>query len=236
MRHLLPILWLLAAVPCVLGISMSIVSRADAQSEPPNDQSRGMPLVFKDNFERGARRWEVTDENSWDIRKDGDNHVFGLNKRTSDYTPKYRSPHNIALIKDIKLSDFVLIFKVRSTKDTGDHRDACAFFCHQDADNFYYVHLGARPDPASGQIMIVHNAPRAPITDNTKRVPWDDEWHTVKVTRDSHRGTIEVFFDDMDLPLMKAVDKTFGAGRIGIGSFDDMNDFDDVFLYGKNLE
>lgn len=32
---------------------------------------------------------------------------------------------------------------------------------------------------------------------------------------------------------MSASDTTFGKGRIGIGSFDDMNDFDDVRLYGK---
>ena len=29
---------------------------------------------------------------------------------------------------------------------------------------------------------------------------------------------------------MSVVDKTFGKGRIGLGSFDDMNDFDDIKL------
>jgi hypothetical protein len=32
---------------------------------------------------------------------------------------------------------------------------------------------------------------------------------------------------------MSVVDKTFGKGRIGIGSFDDMNDFDDIKLHGR---
>ena len=141
--------------------------------------------------------------------------------------------YNIALIKDVQLSDFVLIFKVRSSKDTGNHRDCCAFFCHQDAEHFYYVHLGAKPDPHSGQIMIVDGEPRRAITQNKKLVPWDDQWHTVKVVRDSQAGTIEVYFDDMDNPHMRAVDKTFGKGRIGLGSFDDMNDFDDIRLYGQ---
>lgn len=211
------------------------VEGAEAKSEnkAPNDQSRGMPLVFSEDFENGSDDWETTDPTAWTLSKDGDNQVFGLNRRTSDYQPKHRSPHNIALIKDIQVSDFVLIFKVRSTKDTGDHRDCCAFFCHQDATHFYYVHLGARPDPASGQIMIVNDAPRTPITENDKRVPWDDSWHTVKVVRDSQAGTIEIYFDDMEEPHMKGLDKTFGNGRIGIGSFDDMNDFDDIYLYGN---
>ena len=29
------------------------------------------------------------------------------------------------------------------------------------------------------------------------------------------------------------LDKTYGKGRIGIGSFDDMNDFDNIKLYGR---
>ena len=31
----------------------------------------------------------------------------------------------------------------------------------------------------------------------------------------------------------KTIDKTYGKGRIGIGSFDDMNDFDDIKLRGR---
>lgn len=196
-------------------------------------EGQGMALVFSEDFQSGHDKWETTDDKSWELVDEAGKKSFGLNKRISNYQPKVRSPHNIALIKNIQLSDFVLIFKVRSTKDTGNHRDCCAFFCHQDAEHFYYVHLGAKPDPASGQIMIVNNEPRRPLTDNKKEVPWDDAWHTVKVVRNSEAGTIQVYFDDMTHPHMTATDKTFVKGRIGIGSFDDMNAFDDVRLYGK---
>jgi hypothetical protein len=81
--------------------------------------------------------------------------------------------------------------------------------------------------------MIVNDAPRKAITQNKNKVPWDVEWHKVMVRRDSTKGTIEIFFDDMEKPIMTANDKTFGKGRIGIGSFDDMNDFDDIVLRGR---
>ena len=226
----------LAQLPLLIGVFCVSIAHVLVAEEPPTEadlQSRGMPLVFSEDFERGADLWETTDETAWYLHKDGENQVFGLSRRTSDYEPKFRSPHNIALIKDIKLSDFVLIFKVRSTKDTGAHRDCCIFFSHQDPSNYYYVHLGAQPDPASGQIMIVKDAPRRPLTENSKLIPWDDQWHTVKVVRDSEEGSIEVFFDDMEQPHMTAVDKSFAKGRIGLGSFDDMNDFDDIKLYGR---
>ena len=45
-------------------------------------------------------------------------------------------------------------------------------------------------------------------------------------------GTIEIYFDDMKKPVMTASDKTFGAGRVGIGSFDDHGNWDDFKLHG----
>ena len=126
-----------------------------------------------------------------------------------------------------------MTFRVKSTKDTGGHRDCCVFFNHQNETNFYYVHLGANPDPHSGQIMIVKDAPRKAITVNKNKTPWDDEWHNVKLVRNSKKGTIKIYFDNMEKPHMSATDKTFGKGRIGIGSFDDMNDFDDIKIWGK---
>jgi hypothetical protein len=216
----------------LLSLAFAVILSHVALSQT-TDESQGLPLVFSDDFQSGREKWETTDDKSWELFDEAGNQSFGLNKRISDYQPKVRSPHNIALIKGVQLSDFVLIFKVRSTKDTGNHRDCCAFFCHQDSEHFYYVHLGAKPDPASGQIMIVNNKPRRPLTDNQKNVAWDDKWHTVKVVRNTAAGTIQVFFDDMKNPHMTVTDKTFVKGRLGIGSFDDMNTFDDVHVYGK---
>ncbi len=107
------------------------------------------------------------------------------------------------------------------------------FFNYQDPENYYYVHLGAKPDPHSGQIMIVKDAPRLALTKNERRTPWGDDWHRVKVTRNSKDGSIKVYFDDMKKVHMEVNDPTFGKGRIGIGSFDDMNDFDEIRVYGK---
>ena len=192
------------------------------------------PEVFKEDFENGFERWELTDKNGWVHRTLSDgNHVFGIKDRKNNYKPKFRSPYHIALVKDVEVSDFVMTFRVHSTKDTGDHRDCCVFFGYQDPDHFYYVHLGAKPDPHSGQIMIVNGADRVALTENEKKIPWTNGWHTVKVVRDFENGKIHVYFDDMNEPVMSATDKTFGKGRVGIGSFDDMNEFDDVVLFGR---
>jgi hypothetical protein len=40
----------------------------------------------------------------------------------------------------------------------------------------------------------------------------------------------------METPVMTAVDKNFTWGEIGIGSFDDTGNFDEVLVYGKTVE
>ncbi len=200
---------------------------------PAADKSpEQMPLLFEDDFEKGHGKWEIVDSKSWALQEHGKGKSLSITQRKSEYKPTVRSPGHIALMKDVQAANFVLTFKVKSTKDTGNHRDCCVFFCYENPTRFYYVHLGAKPDPHSGQIMIVNDAPRLALTENRKRTPWTDEWHDVKVVRDSNQGSIDIYFDDMTKPHMTVHDKTFGKGRIGIGSFDDMNAFDDVELRG----
>ncbi|OYP28990.1 hypothetical protein [Rhodopirellula sp. MGV] len=186
--------------------------------------------VFTDDFESGTDKWEFLDPKTWDHNAKHGSHAIEITARESDYQPPVRSPHHVALIKDLSLKSFELTFRVKSTKDTGNHRDCCVFFNYKDDQHFYYVHLGAKPDPASGQIMIVNEAPRAPLTKNEKRTPWDDQWHQVKLIRDVNSGEISVYFDDMDEPHLTVVDKTFTQGRVGLGSFDDLDAFDDVSI------
>jgi hypothetical protein len=193
----------------------------------------GLPVVFSEDFENGSERWEIMDPKTWELSKRDGNSTLGITERQSEYKPAVRSPGHIALIKDIEVEDFELTFRVRSTKDTGNHRDCCVFFAWQDKTHFYYSHIGAKPDPHSGQIMIVKDAPRKALTENDKLTPWNDEWHNVKVTRTASTGEIAVYFDDMDNPHMQVRDSTFKRGRIGIGSFDDLNEFDDIVLRGK---
>jgi len=207
-----------------------------SKKKAPETMDR-MPLIFSEDFEEGTENWVPTDEKAWKIteNKDGSK-VYGTVIRVSNYKPPHRSPHNISLIKDLAVSDFIFTAKVQSTADTGGHRDMCIFFNYQDPANFYYVHMGKKPDPNSSQIMIVDDAPRKPITENeSPGVPWTGDWHKVKVVRKVDTGAIEIYFDDMDKPIMVATNKTFKAGQIGVGSFDDLGNWDDIKIYGKKV-
>jgi hypothetical protein len=123
--------------------------------------------------------------------------------------------------------------KVRSTHPDYGHRDVCLVFGYQDPSHFYYVHLGKQADDHANQIFIVNEAPRTKISlTSTDGTNWDDQWHHVKVVRRAADGAIEVYFDDMEKPVMTARDKTFLTGRIGIGTFDDTSDWAWIKLDG----
>ncbi|QDT68998.1 hypothetical protein MalM25_19240 [Planctomycetes bacterium MalM25] len=206
--------------PLIAGLLLGTATEAKQGGQP----------VFTDTFDGGSLdRWEVLDPATWRGNADG---TVEITDRPSEYKPPHRSPGHVALAKGVKLEGGCRIeFRVKSTKDTGPHRDCCVFFGWQDPAHFYYVHLGAKPDPHSGQIMVVDGAPRLALTENTKPTPWDDDWHTVRLDHDPESGRVAIYFDDMEKPFMEVNDKTFGGGRVGIGSFDDLNAFDEVRVY-----
>jgi hypothetical protein len=195
-----------------------------------------LPVVFRDDFERGAGHWQPTDANAWKMLDTKSGTVYCLFQQ-SKYAPPYRSPLNVSLAKDVHVSDFAFEVKVQSTVKDYGHRDICLFFGYQDATHFYYVHLGKKTDDHANQIFIVNDAPRQKISTRTSAgTDWDDAWHHVKIVRRVDDGSIEVYFDDMKTPVMTATDKTFTSGQIGVGSFDDTGNFDDVMLRGVRAD
>jgi len=196
-----------------------------------------LPVVFEEDFEKGAEHWQPLDEKQWQIKKTDKGQVYSQHEKKSAYQPPHRSPTNVALLKDVTVGDLELTAKVRSTHPDYGHRDAVIVFGFQDPAHFYYVHLGKQADDHANQIFIVNNEARKKISvTSTSGTNWDDNWHNVKVVRKVADGTIEIYYDDMTKPVMTAKDETFKWGRIGVGTFDDTSDWDDIVVRGVKVE
>ena len=192
-----------------------------------------LPLLFDEDFAKGAERWRPTDPDAWKVVKTDRGNVYSQFKQ-SKYKPPHRSPLNIALVKDLKVTDFVLDAKAQSTAKDYGHRDLCIFFGYQDPAHFYYVHLAKATDDRANQVFLVNGADRKKIsTTTTPGTPWDDAWHHLRVVRTVDDGAIAVYFDDMKTPIMTAQDKTFTWGQVGIGCFDDTGNWQSVQVRGK---
>ncbi|MEX0676360.1 MAG: hypothetical protein WD063_04755 [Pirellulales bacterium] len=214
-----------ASRTAVAVLVTALVCATHAQAE--------LPLVVSEDFEAGGGRWQPTDREAWKIAETPQGKVYSL-FRQSNYQPPYRSPVNIALLKDVAVSNFVLEARLQSTVKDYNHRSMVVVFGYQDPAHFYYVHFGKRTDDHANQIFIVNGAPRVKIsTKTTPGTPWDDAWHRVKIVRSVGDGKIDVYFDDLETPLMAAADKTFAWGQIGIGAFDDLGNFDQIVLCGN---
>ncbi len=196
-----------------------------------------LPVLAEEQFDGDSlNRWAATDPAAWKLEEREGGHVLHQFQQSRVQTP-VRSPFNRCLLRGVTVGDFQFDVDLQSTTRDYPHRSLCLFFGYQDPAHFYYVHLGQRADDHANQIFIVNDAPRTKIsTSTTDGTPWDDAWHHVRIKRNVESGLIEIFFDDMETPVMTATDSTFTRGEVGIGSFDDTGRFDNIVLRGRAVE
>ncbi|XAL99924.1 hypothetical protein OT109_00785 [Phycisphaeraceae bacterium D3-23] len=224
---------LLALLASLTGCKLTPIT--DRPAHIPNGYER----VYAKDFDHADDLADVvcTDADAWRIRE-AEGRSFLELFAASDYRPTYRSPGNIALFKPGTATDFVLDLDMMQSGREYNHRDLCLFFGVVDADHYYYAHMATLGDDNAHQVFIVNEAPRTPITtQRTVGVDWGtDEWHHVRLVRDAGEGTIRVYFDDMDNPVLEASDTTFTSGYIGVGSFDDTGRFDNVTVWASGWD
>ena len=223
------------SLPALAALAFGLLAAAAPVGFGPRPEVAGDdPLVLQADFERSdLGAWDFTDPGAWRVTEQKGNHVLEQH-RPSKYEPPVRSPLNLALARNVDVGDLVLDAKARSTAADSGKRDLCFVLGYQDPSHFYYVHLAKSADDHHNSIFKVDGKPRASIVETRNQgVPWDDDWHHVRVVRRVQDGRIEVYFDDMVSPAMTAHDKTFAHGRIGLGSFDDTGQFDVLQVWGR---
>jgi hypothetical protein len=186
------------------------------------------PLIFSDDFEQPRMdRWQMPFPEDWVILGDAGNHYLHMKRARDPLVP--RRPVQFALIKGVQVGSFD--FRARARREG---RSMIVVFNYVDSLHFYYTHVsmdtGAQ-QPVHNGIFLVNNAPRVRIAglDAPAALP-DKSWHGIRVLRDAASGQIMVWSDVQSAPLFTVTDRSFTCGQIGIGSFDETGDFDDVQL------
>jgi len=201
--------------------------------------AEGCKVVYSQGFDDPAsiQDFEFTTPAKW-LWSDKGNSGGALEfLGPGDYSPKVRSPIVIGLLSDRMFGDFILEVDLLQTGKEYGHRDMCIFYNFQDPSHFYYTHIASAADPHAHNIFIVNGQPRTAIAaKTTKGVEWGSGiWHKVRIERKLADGSIKVFYDDMSKPIMTAVDKTFGCGYIGFGTFDDSGRIDNIKIYAPEM-
>jgi hypothetical protein len=218
------------------GILLTAATAADKPAGVPD----GYKLVYAQDFAKGEaiKDFAFPDPAAWRMAQ-MDGKRFLEQHKNADYKPPHRSPTNFGLIAGTKVGDFVLDVEAQQTSKEYGHRDMVFVFGYQGPAKYYYAHIATKGDDNANQIFIVNDAPRTKITKTGNAGnDWGgpDVWKTVRVERKLADGTIKVYFDDLAKPIMQAQDKTFGAGWVGFGTFDDTCRVRSVKVYAPTAE
>ena len=185
-------------------------------------------IDFRTDFESGdLSHWQFPYPEDWVILAEGPNHYLHMQRNREPGVP--RRPLQFARLRKANVGSFALETRIRR-----EGKSMIIVFDYVDTLHFYYAHLSVdrgTAQPVHNGIFIVNGEPRKRIaaTEADPALP-DREWHTVRLRRDVPSGSIEVFADDRKEPLFKVIDHMFTCGEIGIGSFDETGDFDDIRL------
>jgi hypothetical protein len=196
-----------------------------------------LPLLASYDFEHGkAEGWQPKTPENWQVVEKDGSKVYKL--ISPGKQGEIRAPTSWSILPEHDVTSFMFTGSLKCmTEASNPHRDMCVFFHFQDSTHFYYVHFSASSDSAHNIIGLVNGADRIKINleppgESVFRLT-DMDWHRFKVTYDALTGDIKAFLDDMDTPILTARDKTLTHGHVGVGSFDDTGDFDDLTLKGK---
>ena len=209
-----------------LLLALSFAGAIVAVSHGANPVLRSMQ--FRDDFETGTLdAWDFPLAEDWVIRGEPVNHFLHMLRNREPGVP--RRPLQFARLRNANVGSFKLEARVRR-----EGTSMIIVFNYVDTLHFYYAHLSAdrgAQQPVHNGLFIVNGEPRKRIagTDADPALP-DREWHTVRLERSVPSGSIELFMDDEKKPRFSVVDRTFNCGQIGIGSFDETGDFDDIRL------
>jgi glucose/arabinose dehydrogenase len=174
----------------------------------------------------GERSWSPVTPAKWQFH--GDQVILA---EAGEARPGPRRPFEYAVLdKGPELSSVRVDTKVRlDTPVEITNRDVIVVFGYRSDTEYYYTHVSTDNTiyPHNG-IFVVNNADRLRIDDQwdatqSRGAPpaiTDAAWHDVSVTHCASSGEISVRVDGK--LLMTAVDTTFGSGRTGFGSFDNI--------------
>ncbi len=175
----------------------------------------------------GLSKWKLDGTGSWKI-SNGELILY----KAGTPSGTIRRPSALAILKTEPYKNVSIEADIKSTADTSViRRDIDFIIDYNSPEEFYYIHLAGITDDVHNGIFIVNNADRKRI-DSGNGTPQltDRKWHHVEVIRNGVNGSIKVFVDNSNQPVLEANDLTFKQGQIGVGSFDDTGKFKNIMV------
>ena len=190
-----------------------------------------------DTIEAFGLRWQVPIAADWKVENIDGAPVLQLLVSRPSTQP--RRPTQFALAET---PDFIKVtveaeMKKEPATLRNRHTSLMIAYAWRDPDHFNYAHLSVD----SSEKQAVHNGIfRVDGGDRVRISPregpgtlLEEKWYKVRLVYDGRSGEVTVWVDGKTSPSLHAVDTTFKAGRVGIGSFFDLGSFRNVKIVGE---
>jgi cyanophycinase len=174
-----------------------------------------------------GHRWTVPVAADWAVDRHDDAEVLRLVQNRGPL-PGPRRPIQFALTEG---PGSALVTLEADVKPLGS--SLLLVFAYHDSAHFDYAHLSidaASKEPVHNGIFHVYGGERVRISPERGPAAFAESkrWYRVRLVYDGGTGHVRVTVDDRAVPALDAVDTSLGAGKIGLGSFDETAEFKNV--------
>lgn len=179
-------------------------------------------LIDEFGFDQPSDSWQFSTPDAWRIGSEGPRRFLYVSPRPSAEGPYQPAAPELALHGKYRFRNFSLSCRVRTDKNISDGpADACILFGRQDNGDCLRLDLcdlTGKPDIAivridGGRATRLASAAPASRSDFIRR-----DWHQVGILRNLDTGSIDVYLDEGDHPLLRARSSTCEWGSIALGS------------------
>ncbi|MFM7180727.1 MAG: hypothetical protein ACKO2G_04595 [Verrucomicrobiales bacterium] len=200
---------------------------------PPAEKAAApeFPVVFTENFAKGLAEWTPRETCVWEM-------TAATNPNLELVTRGNPGPFRAPLSWLVRgghqpAGSFTLTARgICHTPLTTPGRDLLLLVGWKGPLDYTYIHFSAENSTVHNVIMRVKPDGREQLPHLTQPVPKlvKKDWQTIRVWYDRPSGMLRCYVDDMESPMMSCKVGDLQAGAVGVGSFDDMVEFDDVVL------
>ncbi len=176
-----------------------------------------------DTISACEHRWTVPVAADWGVDRD----VLRLIQKRGPL-PGPRRPIQFALAE---IPDALRVTLEADVRPLG--RSLLIVFGYRDPAHFDYAHLSvdtASKQPVHNGVFHVYGGERVRISSERGPAAFAESgrWYRVRLDYDGATGRVSVTVDGRPVPALEAVDMSLGAGKVGLGSFDETAEFKNI--------
>lgn len=191
-----------------------------------------------DAMEAFGLRWVVPTAGDWKLEDAAGGPVLQLLVPRPATQPRRPTQYALADTPDFVRVTLELEAKQEPRAARNRRTSLILVYAWRDANHFNYAHLSVdtgKQAPVHNGIFHVYGGDRVRISPEDGPATLNGEdWHKIRLFYDGIAGRVEVFSNGASSPAMRAVDRSLGKGKVGVGSFFDMGSFRAVKITGEH--